>query len=311
MSGDIFEKQFSNWLFAGELTWLYPILLCGNVLLPILFVFKKIRTNLYFLFFIPIFVNVGMWTERLWIVISATMHDFLPHNWGHYFPTRVEWAILAGSFSLFFFLFLAFSKLFPTIAISDVEKEQIGEEIGEENKKPEYKKPEKMHGVVGVYGNAESFLKGLKNLKEHSFGGIETFTPARLEQSELLLGRNTSGIRFLTLPGAIGGLAGGFALAILTALSFNLIIGGKHPISIIPYCIVAFEGTILIGSLANFAGILFFARLGPLKLHSAYDRNFSKNKFGLFAECDSQRKEAVEKIMTENGAEVVRGIGFD
>jgi molybdopterin-containing oxidoreductase family membrane subunit len=311
MSGDTIERQFSNWRFTGELFWMYPVLLIGNVLLPILFVFKKIRTNLYSLFFISLCVNFGMWIERLWIVISATMHDFMPHNWGHYFPTWVELSILLGSFSLFFFLFLSFSKLFPTIAISDVQKEQIQENIHEENKQPEYKKAEKMRGVVGVYGNAESFINGLKKLKEQNFGGIETFTPAKIEEVESVLGKSKSGIRYFTLAGAIGGLTGGFALAILTALSFKLIVGGKHPVSIVPYCIVGFEGTILIGSLANFIAMILFARLGRLRLHPAYDGSFSRNKFGVFVECDLQKQTALEKIMTENGAEEVKGVGFE
>jgi molybdopterin-containing oxidoreductase family membrane subunit len=239
------------------------------------------------------------------------MHDFMPHNWGHYFPTWVELSILFGSFSLFFFLFLSFSKLFPTIAISDVQKEQIQENVHEENKEREYKKAEKTRGVVGVYGNAESFINGLKKLKEENFGGIETFTPAKIEEVESVLGKSKSGIRYFTLAGAIGGLTGGFALAILTALSFKLIVGGKHPVSIVPYCIVGFEGTILIGSLANFIAMILFARLGRLRLHPAYDGSFSRNKFGVFVECDLQKQTALEKIMTENGAEQVKGVGFE
>jgi molybdopterin-containing oxidoreductase family membrane subunit len=110
--------------------------------------------------------------------------------------------------------------------------------------------------------------------------------------------------------GAQGGLAGGFALAIWTALSFKLIVGGKYPVSIIPYCIVAFEGTILIGALANLLGVLILARLGPLRTHPAFEKSFSVDKFGLFAECDAKTKESLEKIMNESGAENIKTVGL-
>ena len=91
-----------------------------NVLLPLLFVFKRVRSNLTLLFIISIFVNVGMWSERLWIVITATWHDFLPHNWGGYAPTWVELTILGGSFCLFFFGFLVLTKFLPAAPMSDI-----------------------------------------------------------------------------------------------------------------------------------------------------------------------------------------------
>ena len=38
------------------------------------------------------------------------------------YPSIVEWGILIGSFSLFFFLFLLFAKFLPTIAMTDVKE---------------------------------------------------------------------------------------------------------------------------------------------------------------------------------------------
>jgi molybdopterin-containing oxidoreductase family membrane subunit len=310
LSGETIERQFIWWRFTGELGWMYPFLICFNVILPLLFVFRAVRKRLVLLFIISILVNVGMWSERLWIVISATMHDFLPHNWGHYFPTWVEWSILMGSFSLFFFLFCGFTKLFPSVAISDVEKDMVEENTSDEPMEAAFKKPEGKKGVVGIYPDAESFVKGLKKLKEHSFGGIETFTPARVEEAEKVLGKEKSPVRFLTLPGALAGLAGGFALAIWTALSFKLIVGGKHPVSIVPYCIVGFEGTILIGAVTNFVALLLFARLGRLRLHPAYERSFMRDRFGLFIECDPQRKDALSKLISDTAAKDVKTVGF-
>jgi molybdopterin-containing oxidoreductase family membrane subunit len=130
-----------------------------------------------------------------------------------------------------------------------------------------------------------------------------------MENLEMMIGKK-SPIRYFTLSGALGGLAGGFALAILTALSFKLIVGGKHPISIVPYCVVAFEGTILIGALANFVALIFFAKIYPQKLHPAYERSFSNDKFGIFVQCQPAASETVKKMMVECGSENTKIIGF-
>ena len=72
------------------------------------------------LFVISLLVNVGMWLERLWLVITSLAHDFLPHNWGGYLPTWVEidhpdrllLVLLPG--------FLVFAKFLPAVPMSDV-----------------------------------------------------------------------------------------------------------------------------------------------------------------------------------------------
>jgi hypothetical protein len=53
----------------------------------------------------------------------------------------------------------------------------------------------------------------------------------------------------------------GFALCIYTVLRYPLIVGGKPVVSILPFVVIAFELTILLGSLATFAGFLLNARL--------------------------------------------------
>ena len=58
-----------------------------------------------------------MWFERLVIIVGSEAHEYDPYSWGVYkYPSIVEWGILIGSFSLFFFLFLLFAKFLPTIS---------------------------------------------------------------------------------------------------------------------------------------------------------------------------------------------------
>ena len=117
-------------------------------------------------------------------------------------------------------------------------------------------------------------------------------------------------MRFWTLAGALLGCAGGFALAIGSALVNSLVVGAKFtPASYIPYCIVGFEGTILLGTFGNLAGMLFHTGLGRFRLAKAYDRRFSKDRFGLFLAAPPDQAEAARSLLASCEAEEVRTIG--
>lgn len=115
--GTFFDRAFGQyWPF----TWL--MIVC-NVFVPLLLFWKKVRTNLAWLFGISILVNIGMWLERFVIIVASLSHDFDPANWtGIYQPTWVEGAITAGSFGLFFLLFLLFVKNFPAVSVTDMKE---------------------------------------------------------------------------------------------------------------------------------------------------------------------------------------------
>lgn len=100
-----------------ELFWF--MIVCNSII-PLFLWIKKIRTNLFALFLIAILINIGMWIERLVIVLSSLAHGVLPFAWSEY---RFEWAemwITIGSLSLFLLLFLLFIKFFPSLAIAEI-----------------------------------------------------------------------------------------------------------------------------------------------------------------------------------------------
>jgi molybdopterin-containing oxidoreductase family membrane subunit len=90
--------------------------------IPLLFLFKAVRTHLKWLFVISIFVNIGMWYERFVIIIGSVAHDFIPHTWGLYRPSLVEFGIMIGSFCLFFFLFVLFVKHLPSVSMTEIKE---------------------------------------------------------------------------------------------------------------------------------------------------------------------------------------------
>ena len=103
---------------------LFWVMFACNCVFPLLFFFKKIRTNLKTLFAISILVNVGMWLERFIIITGSLAHEYMPWEWskGVYQPTWVEVAITVGSFAWFLLFFLLFAKMLPVVPMSEIKE---------------------------------------------------------------------------------------------------------------------------------------------------------------------------------------------
>ncbi len=110
---------FKNRAF-GPYGWAYAIMFTCNVFVPQLFWWKSLRRHPVVLFVVSVLVNVGMYFERYVIVVTSLHRDFLPSSWGMYHFTFWDYAILIGSFGLFFTLFLLFVRVLPVVAISEV-----------------------------------------------------------------------------------------------------------------------------------------------------------------------------------------------
>jgi molybdopterin-containing oxidoreductase family membrane subunit len=119
-SGVIYERYvFMNRAFGFYAYGYWTMVIC-NVLVPQLFWFKPIRSNMWLMYPIVILVNVGMWFERFVIIITSLHRDFLPSNWDYYFPSWTEVGLFFGSFGIFLTCMLLFCRFFPTIATSEM-----------------------------------------------------------------------------------------------------------------------------------------------------------------------------------------------
>ena len=121
-SHNIVELETFRWRAVGDYSLQFWIMVTCNTLIPLLFFFKKIRTTIFWLFGISIFVNIGMWFERFVIIVGSVAHDFIPHAWGLYTPTAIEFGIMLGSFCLFFFLFVLFVKHLPSVSMTEIKE---------------------------------------------------------------------------------------------------------------------------------------------------------------------------------------------
>jgi molybdopterin-containing oxidoreductase family membrane subunit len=104
----------------GPYTWAYWTMVGCNVISPQVFWSKRMRTNPWVILVVGVLVNIGMWFERFVIVITSLSRDFLPSAWGYYKPTLWDFTTLAGSFGLFFTLFLLFCRYLPMVAMAEV-----------------------------------------------------------------------------------------------------------------------------------------------------------------------------------------------
>jgi molybdopterin-containing oxidoreductase family membrane subunit len=119
-SGNPYESFVFINRAMGNYAWAYWIMVSCNVLIPQLFWFKKIRRSMLTMWIISLLVNVGMWFERFVIVVSSLSRDFLPSSWHYFKPTIIDILTLAGSFGLFFTLFLLFCRYLPVVAVSEI-----------------------------------------------------------------------------------------------------------------------------------------------------------------------------------------------
>jgi molybdopterin-containing oxidoreductase family membrane subunit len=121
-SGNQFEQAIFNFRPGGNYAWGFWIMVICNVGTPILLFFKKIRTNIVWLFILSLLINVGMWFERFTIIVTSLAHDFIPYAWGDYSISWVEIGILVGSFAWFFLLFILFAKHLPIVSMTEVKE---------------------------------------------------------------------------------------------------------------------------------------------------------------------------------------------
>ncbi|HSM73133.1 MAG TPA: NrfD/PsrC family molybdoenzyme membrane anchor subunit [Desulfobacterales bacterium] len=116
------EIEVFRYRMLGDYRVGFWIMVVCNTVIPLLFFLKRIRTSIRWLFGLSLLINVGMWFERFVIIITSAARDFIPHAWGLYAPTAIEFGIMIGSFCLFFFLFLLFVKHLPSVSMTEIKE---------------------------------------------------------------------------------------------------------------------------------------------------------------------------------------------
>jgi len=119
-SGSTYERFMIHNRWFGPYAAFYWALILLNILIPQVLWSPKIRSNTAWLFFISLVVLVGMWLERFVIIVTSLHRDYLPSSWGHYVPTRWDWATYAGTIGLFTAAIFIFIRIMPAISIFEI-----------------------------------------------------------------------------------------------------------------------------------------------------------------------------------------------
>ncbi len=163
------------------------------------------------------------------------------------------------------------------------------------------------NGVLGVYKHLDTLADCLKTLKEKGFGNIRVFSPVPSHEIEEIIDEPESPVRFFTLFGALLGGASGIAFTTITSSSWPIQVSAKPIVSILPFVVIIFELTILIGALSTLMGLLINSLLRRRAPVTMYDPRFSDDKFGLMVVCSDEKNcLAAKEIMLSGGAEEVK-----
>ena len=110
-------------LAAGPYMYLFWGMLVGGFLVPLVILGATRARSVAWTVVAAVCVNVGMWFERLLIVVPSMAAPQMPISWASYAPTWVEWSITAAAIAAFVLLYAFFSKMFPMVSIWEMSEE--------------------------------------------------------------------------------------------------------------------------------------------------------------------------------------------
>ncbi|MCR0982930.1 NrfD/PsrC family molybdoenzyme membrane anchor subunit [Roseomonas populi] len=121
-SGDPLERAHVEYLFTGPYAPAYLLQLFCNLVAPQVLWFPAMRRRIWVVVVVTLVLNLGMWLERILIIVNTLTHGQLPTTWGLYIPTIWDWMLLGGTIAFFVLLFLCFARLLPAVAMHDLGK---------------------------------------------------------------------------------------------------------------------------------------------------------------------------------------------
>ena len=114
------EMKVFWYKFIGPYAVFFWGMVATNLVIPVLLLsFKK---DIKGIFIASVCVSIGMWLERLNIIVPSLVSTRLPYPTGFYVPTLTEVGIFLGGIALFCLGYLLFAKLFPLITVWEIQE---------------------------------------------------------------------------------------------------------------------------------------------------------------------------------------------
>jgi molybdopterin-containing oxidoreductase family membrane subunit len=162
-----------------------------------------------------------------------------------------------------------------------------------------------MNGEVPISATFTDPLKlrqALEGLRGAGITDYEVFSPMSLVAMEPLMAKRGSVVRYWSLIGGFTGAVLGFAVCVVSAGLYKLIVGGKQPGALVPYVIVGFEFTVLTSAIVTVIALLVSARMVPKRPPDEYNPQYSVASFAVRLSCPRERLEEISGMFAQAGA---------
>jgi Ni/Fe-hydrogenase subunit HybB-like protein len=116
------EMRVFLYKFVGDYAPYFWLMVVCNFIIPVVFLSNKKLKTIPGLLIASIAVTIGMWLERLIVVVPSLANPRLPFPTGIYIPSLTEISLFAAAAAAFVLGFMAFSKLFPLISIWEIKE---------------------------------------------------------------------------------------------------------------------------------------------------------------------------------------------
>lgn len=116
------EMRVILYKFVGGMAPYFWLMVVCNFVIPFTILANPKTRKIPGILFASITVVVGMWLERLIVVVPSLANPRLPYPTGIYIPTLTEWSLFAGGVAVFILGYLLFAKFFPLISIWEIEE---------------------------------------------------------------------------------------------------------------------------------------------------------------------------------------------
>jgi molybdopterin-containing oxidoreductase family membrane subunit len=157
--------------------------------------------------------------------------------------------------------------------------------------------------ILGLFPDQDRTASAIEALNQTQWKVDRVHSPFPSHKIFDALKLKPSRVGYFTLTGGILGFLTGFALAVYTAIQWNLIVWGKPVVAWLPFVIVGFEFTILFSVFGNVIGLLIQTGLPEFESLKQYDPRCSAEHFGIVATCEAAEQEQLLEFFRGQGGE--------
>jgi len=116
------EMRVILYKFFGDMSPFFWLMVFCNFVIPLVILVNPRTRKIPGILIASIAVVIGMWLERLIIVVPSLANPRLSLPTGIYIPTLTEWSLFAGGIAVFVLGYMIFAKFFPLISIWEIQE---------------------------------------------------------------------------------------------------------------------------------------------------------------------------------------------